>query len=98
MKNTIFLFLLGVLSAAVLPAPSLRAEDATATYLIQSGRQPGQIDRVAVVLKIAGDRLQRAGEQSHRQSMSGAGNLTYDEKTLDAAATPDGHRPLGPLL
>ena len=69
----------------------MRAKDAPATYLIQSGRQPGQLDRVVIVVKVAGDRLERAEEGVHRATLSGLANLSYDEKTLELAATPGGH-------
>ena len=71
--------------------PASRAEDAPATYLLQSGRQAGQIDRVVIVVKVAGERLERASNGVHRAPLSGVGNLSYDEKILELAATPAGH-------
>ncbi len=91
MKNSALLTRLVVLSATLLGATLLRADEPAATYLLESGRQPGQLDRVVIVLEIAGDRLDPAGEHVTRVALSGSGNLSYDEKTLEAAATCDGH-------
>jgi hypothetical protein len=91
MKNFAKLLCWGVISAAMLRPASLQAQDAPTNYLLQSGRQAGQIDRVAIVLEIAGDRLEPADGQVHRVPLSGLGKLSYDEKTLDVAATPEGH-------
>jgi hypothetical protein len=91
MKTPAFVVHLGVLSLLLLGARLLQADDAPATYLLQSGRQPGQLDRVVIVLEIAGDRLDPGGQQVHRLALSGSGNLAYEEKTLEAAATCEGH-------
>ena len=91
MKTPTLLLHLGLLFTILLGARLLPADDAAATYLLQSGRQPGQIDRVQIVLEIAGDRLDPAGDQVQRLALSGSGNFAYDEKTLEVAATPEGH-------
>ncbi len=91
MKTPTLLLHLGLLFTILLGARLLPADDAAATYLLQSGRQPGQIDRVQIVLEIAGDRLDPAGDQVQRLALSGSGNFAYDEKNLEVAATPEGH-------
>ena len=91
MKNFVAAFSLAAWMAVGSGAFSARAADPPPTYVVQSGRQPGQIDRVVIVLEVAGDHLEKNNEGSNRVAMSGAANLSYDEKNLDVAATPEGH-------
>ena len=91
MKQLKSLRFLGLFFASCLWGLPVGADDPAATYLIQSGRQPGQIDRVEVRLEIAGDRLRKNDEGVvKRVAMSGLANLIFDEKTLEVAATPEG--------
>ena len=91
MKQLSTLHFLGLFFALCLWGLPVGADDAAATYLIQTGRQPGQFDRVEVRLEIAGDCLRKNDDGVvKRVAMSGLANLVYDEKTLDVAATPEG--------
>jgi hypothetical protein len=69
----------------------VRADEPAATYVIQSGRQIGQIDRVELKLEVAGDRLEPGDGKVERVPMSGLANLSYDEKTLDLADASGSH-------
>ena len=99
MKQLSSFHFLGLFFALCLWGLPVGADDAAATYLIQTGRQPGQFDRVEVRLEIAGDRLRKNDDGVvKRVAMSGLANLVYDEKTLERGRHPRGTRPLGPLL
>lgn len=52
----------------------------------QSARQPGQIDRVKVQLKVGGEILDTVNGKENREEMSIDCNLVYDEKTLSLPA------------
>ena len=96
MKNRSILFVtLGLGLASLLSAASVAAEIAPATpaaptYTLQSGRQVGQTDRVVVLLEVAGDCVKKAA-QTPAAPMNGVAHLVYAEKTLETAATPEGH-------
>jgi hypothetical protein len=66
-----------------------------AKYALRSGRTAGAIDRVDVVLEVAGALKVAAAEDPEKGkttslAMSAEAMLTYDEKTLATAAAPGG--------
>ena len=88
MRNTIAPILLSFLLSPVLFAVARGGDEPAQRFLLESSRQPGQIDRVVVVLEIAGERLVKGKQGVQRVAVSGVANLSYDEKTL--AVEPDG--------
>ena len=50
--------------------------------LFQIDRQPGQIDRVKVQLKVGGEVIDMADKKEHREKLSIECDLDYEEKTL----------------
>ena len=62
---------------------------------LRSPRRPGQVDRVAVLLEVGGDCIERGEEKEERVAMSGVAKLTYDEMTLESDRRPPA---LGSLL
>lgn len=98
MKNTFTqsvvetLALQAVLAVLALPAMTLPAMAAqnNQTHLLRSGRKPGDVDRVAVVLEVGGELKEMVDNKIHRPKLSVVCNLTYDEKTLEVPAVADG--------
>ncbi len=88
MRNTLIWILLGFLQLPVFFAAVRGGDDPPQSFLLESNRQPGQIDRVVAVLEIAGERLVKGDHGVQRIAVSGVANLSYDEKTL--AAGPEG--------
>jgi len=60
------------------------------THDLQSGREPGQTDRVTVVLEVGGDVIGKVEGKIEREKMSVVCNLLYDEKTVEVPPEADG--------
>jgi hypothetical protein len=58
-------------------------------YVFQSGRKAGQIDHVAVKLKVAGEIIDFVKDKENREKLNVTTNLDYDEKTIDAISSAD---------
>ncbi len=84
MKNILVLTVVGMLT---LPAA---AADDEPTYSLKSGRRPGDVDRVAVLLEVGGRLKEIVKEKIRRDKLSVVCNIRYDEKTLEMPETPDG--------
>jgi hypothetical protein len=52
-------------------------------YGFKNGREPGQIDRVKVQLKVSGEMINIVDRKEQREKMSVDCDLDYDEKTLE---------------
>ena len=89
MRNVVASILSALFLSPLFFAAARGADEPARTFLLESNRQPGQIDRVVIVLEIAGQRLVKGEQGVQRVAVSGVANLTYDEKTL--AAGPEGH-------
>jgi len=89
MNRTFFQF---VTVVSTLPSIGLITADVYAkpTYDLQSSREPGHVDRVAVVLEVGGDVIGKVEGKIERAKMSVACNLGYAEKTLEVPDDDDG--------
>jgi len=76
--SCIFFLCLTTISAAL----GLAGED-KAKYAFHSSRKPGQIDRVKVQLKVAGEVIDVVNNKEQREKISAECNFDYDEKTLE---------------
>ncbi len=72
-----------VLMAPLLLALSTRALAEDPTYLLRPERNPGQTDRVEILLEVGGDVNEVAEGKVHGEKMSVVCNLVYDERTLE---------------
>ena len=69
---------------------STAADGAKPTYLLQSGRKPGVIDRVELLLEVGGDVKELVDGKVQPMKMSVVCNLKYDEKTREIPTHPGG--------
>jgi hypothetical protein len=81
MKTTIALLFWFLPFTQFVASPAF-ADDAKPTYTLLSRRQPGQTDRVAVLIEVGGELKERGKDQ--RTPMSGVDNLVYHETTVKA--------------
>ena len=75
--------------AAAMPAA---AADAKSTFTFRAEREPGQIDRVAVLLEVGGETKYLDDGKPKRDKMSVTCSLDYFEKTLEVPTEAGGVR------
>jgi len=83
MKNLRTLITTGtfvVLAISVLPAEAARTKR---TYLLRSGRKPGDTDRIVALLEVGGELKEVVEDKVQRAKMGVKCNFSYDEKTLE---------------
>ncbi len=83
MKNLRTLITTGifvVLAISVLPAEAAQAKR---TYLLRSGRRPGDTDRIVALLEVGGELKEVVEDKVQRAKMGVKCNFSYDEKTLE---------------
>jgi len=61
-----------------------------AKYVFRNGREPGQIDRVKVQLKVGGEGFSVKDGKEQREKMNVDSDFDYDEKTLEMPANDKG--------
>ena len=83
MKNIRTLTTVGtlvVLAVSILP---VEAAQAKRTYLLRSGRKPGDVDHVVARLAVGGELKEVVDEKVQRMKMGVECDFSYDEKTLE---------------
>lgn len=73
----------GTVAALTLCVPPAEAAQAQASHLLQSGRKPGDIDRVEALLEVGGDLKEVVEEKVQKMKMSVECNFSYDERTFE---------------
>lgn len=86
MKKTCTWIAAGTLAILSISVLSAEAAQEKRTYLLRSGRKPGDTDRIVALLEVGGELKEIANDKVQRAKMSVVCNFGYDEKTLELPA------------
>ena len=89
MRNSLVPIVVCVLISQAMETSAAEVAAAKPTWRLQSSRQPGQIDRVTVVLEVDGKVIGGLDDPDDREPLAVECRLTYDEKTLRTLSDAD---------